>query len=119
MRKKEVINQIKALESDLELLKDELERIEKSEDLERVSFEIELYRKLRDFAKENNEKELNWSFDRSPKYIIFYDYNKDAIVISQRYCIRGINSIYFSSEKVAKKAIEKFNNDLLKYFRGE
>ena len=119
MRKKEIINQIKALESDLELLKDELERIEKSEDLERVSFEIELYRKLRNFAKENNKKELRWENAWEEKHCIFYNHKKGSFDIYSICSNADFGQVYFDTRETAKKAIEKFNNDLLKYFRGE
>ena len=70
---------------------------------------------LKRFALENNECELDWNDNEKSKYFIVYNYLKNKIQVeSLCYTKFGGNNIYFSSMKVAKKAIEKIGEDRLK-----
>lgn len=75
---------------------------------------------LKRFALENNECELDWNDNEKSKYFIVYNYFRNEIQIeSLCYTKYGINNIYFSSMKVAKKAIEKIGEDRLKKYYFE
>lgn len=75
---------------------------------------------LKRFALENNECELDWNDNEKSKYFIVYNYFRNEIQIeSLCYTKYGINNIYFSSIKVAKKAIEKIGEDRLKKYYFE
>ena len=84
------------------------------EEAERKSFEIGLHRQLELFALENNDTEINWN-NSSEKYII--NYNKDnGIFIDRIYTLKVFGQVYFTSKKIAEKAIETFKDDLIRYF---
>lgn len=84
------------------------------EEAERKYFEIKLHRQLELFALENNDTEIDWS-DRSKKYVI--NYNKDnGIFIDMVYTLKIFGQVYFTSKEIAEKALETFQDDLLRYF---
>ena len=84
------------------------------EEAERKRFEIRLHRQLELFALENNDTEINWN-DSSEKYII--NYNKDnGIFIDIVYTLKIFGQVYFTSKEIAEKALETFQDDLLRYF---
>ena len=85
------------------------------EEAERKSFEIRLHRQLELFALENNDTEINWWDNSSEKYLI--DYSKDmGISIGVVYSLKDFGQVYFTSKEIAEKALETFENDLLRYF---
>nr|UWG92229.1 MAG: hypothetical protein [Bacteriophage sp.] len=48
-----------------------------------------------------------------------YDYEEKKIEYDYVYTVRDFSQIYFSSEEIAKKAIEEFKEELIKYFTEE
>ena len=81
---------------------------------ERVAFEELLHRKLQRFSFNNNKNNINEC--GIFKYYICYNI-QDSIL--ETYCesrVKEYGCIYFSSEDIAKKAIEEFKDDLLRYF---
>ena len=85
------------------------------EEAERKRFEIKLHRQLELFALENNETEIDWN-DMSKKYMIFY--SKNGMSIDQVYSLKDFGQVYFTSKEIAEKALETFENDLLRYFES-
>ena len=84
------------------------------EEAEHKSFEIRLHRQLELFALENNDKEIDWN-DSSKKYVI--NYSKDmGVFIDTAYSLKDFGQIYFTSKKIAEKALETFKYDLIRYF---
>lgn len=81
---------------------------------ERALFEQNLRLKLRKFAEDNNDK-IDWK-GRVEKYYIFFDYVNSKLTIDFCRCARNFSQIYFSSKKIAEKAIEQFKDELIKYF---
>lgn len=84
------------------------------EQAERALFEQNLRLKLRKFAEDNN-KEIYWDNGKE-KYYIFFDYINSKIIIDMCRCTRNFSQIYFSSQEIAEKAIEQFQDELIKYF---
>ena len=84
------------------------------EQAERVLFEQILRSKLRKFAEDNND-EIDWN-DGKEKYYIFFDYVNSKLTIDSCRRIRHFSQIYFSSKEIAEKAIEQFQDELIKYF---
>lgn len=87
---------------------------------ERAEFEVERLKvitELEQFADEHNEL-LDWNNDTHIKFTIVFDRSKNCII----YCgsINFMrNDIYFSSEEIAKQAVEKVGEDRLKkYYFG-
>ena len=82
-----------------------------------VNFEQTLYRKLRRFSDENGGSEIDYSRGScQPKWFIEYDKDEQLFFVSCYYDVRVFGTVYFSSEEVAYKAIEKFEDELIKYF---
>lgn len=85
------------------------------EEAERKYFEIKLHRQLELFALENNETEIDWSDEGGKKYIITYN-KDDGIFIYMVYTLKNFGQVYFTSKEIAEKALETFQDDLLRYF---
>jgi len=69
-----------------------------------------LYRKLKKFADENNEKfEMGYKIVKSNEKISY------AMNELEKYSDFG--QVYFSSEEIAQKAIETFRTELEEYFK--
>ena len=84
------------------------------EEAERKRFEIKLHRQLELFALENNETEIDWN-DMSKKYMIFYSKNI-GMSIDKVYSLKDFGQVYFTSKEIAEKALETFEDDLIRYF---
>lgn len=79
--------------------------------LEKLKVETELRR----FAEENNEYEIDWENDAQEKWFIYYC---DKICLYQTY-ITMRNDVYFSSKKIAKRAVDYIGEERLKkYYLG-
>lgn len=79
-------------------------------------FEVEkrkLLVELQDFADENND-EIDWDDEDSEKYFIYYDCKDKQLDVGCVWATKEPN-IYFSSENLANKAIEKFGDRIKKY----
>lgn len=87
------------------------------EQAERALFEQNLRLKLRKFAEDNND-ENDWS-SRTEKYYIFFNYGNPELIIDTCKYTREFSQIHFSSKEIAKKAIEQFHDELIKYFTEE
>ncbi len=87
---------------------------------EKRKVEVELKR----FADEHNEEEIDWNchvgYLTRYKYYICYKYNEGFISVG-RACFERENKVYFTSEKIAKQAIQEIGEERLKkyYFEVE
>lgn len=102
---------------------DSLNYFKTKEQAERKAFEQLLHRKLEKFAYENNEEEIEWNDNcQIEKYYIYYDFDYKVLEadftseIKDYSKIKDYGQIYFSSSKIAEKAIEEFKEDLIRYF---
>ena len=75
-----------------------------------------LMRKLRRFAVEHREYEMNWKNVQAIKYYIYYDYSTSRLLIEYNYKSREFGSIYFRSRENAELAIQTFKDELIWYF---
>ena len=83
---------------------------------EDVLFAIEkakVIAELKWFAKENNKVGINWT------YCIYYVYENDSIITYNHSNIIKSNTVYFSSEEIAKAAIKTIGEDRLKKYYFE
>ena len=87
------------------------------EEAERKRFEIKLHRQLELFALENNETEIDWN-DMSKKYMIFYSKNI-GMSIDKVYSLKDFGQVYFTSKEIVEKALETFEDDLIRYFESD
>lgn len=81
---------------------------------EYVSFKETLTREMDKFAWENNARVIDWERN-SKKYYITFDIDIKNLVVYWRVSHKS-NDIYFTSKEIAKKALEKFKDDLIKLY---
>lgn len=86
------------------------------EKAEEIDFKQTLFRKLQRFSDENGGDEIDWTNADERKLRIFYDYEDGTFEVEGDYSFRDLGQVYFSTEDVARKAIELFHDDLIKYF---
>lgn len=86
---------------------------------EEAEFELEkrkvLY-ELRKFAAENNTEEIDWYDIEQSKHAICYNYENECIGVNVIWDIKDVYNIYFTSEKICYKAIEKIGEDKIKKY---
>ena len=88
---------------------------------DKVRKEVELIaerRKLQSememFARLNNDCEIDWSNNNQKKWLLCIQYD-EIIIKSVSYC-RAFNITYFTSEEIAKKALDKFGDRIRKLY---
>ena len=92
------------------------------EDAKHMVEKFKVIRELQKFANENNEEKIDWKNFNQCKYKIFYDAeDEDLYVDYSIQCESEPFNIYFTSFKIAKRAIEAIGEDRIKkyYFNVE
>ena len=92
------------------------------EEAEHILEKLKVIHELQKFAYENNEGEIDWKNFNQCKYKIFYDAEDgDLYVDYSIQCESEPFNIYFTSFKIAKRAIEAVGEDRIKkyYFNVE
>ena len=92
------------------------------EDAKHMVEKFKVIRELQKFANENNEEKIDWKNFNQCKYKIFYDAEDgDLYVDYSIQCESEPFNIYFTSFKIAKRAIEAVGEDRIKkyYFNVE
>lgn len=77
--------------------------------------QIKVYNELKNFAIENNDVDIDWE-DYRDKFSISYNYRIDEFCVYGNVHTQDIGQIYFTSEEIAKKAIEKVGKDRIKKY---
>ena len=62
------------------------------------------------FARQNNEGEIDWNNYNQLKWHLYVDCKRNNIITTCEYKIRVLNTVYFTSEKIAQKALDKFGD---------
>lgn len=75
-----------------------------------------LMRKLRRFAVEHREQEIDWNSKVQNKFSILYDYSDNEIAVERDIYGRYHGIVYFDSIETARLAIETFHDELIWYF---
>ena len=76
---------------------------------------LKVYCKLKYFAEANNTKEIDWN-NKEPKYILLYSYDSSKINCEPMFSVKDVGQIYFSSEEIARRAIEFVGEDNIKKY---
>lgn len=84
---------------------------------EHVAFKETLMRNLDKFAWEHNAKVIDWH-DHSTKYYIAFANGNNELIVDWDFAYKS-NNIYFTSKEIAKMALEKFKEDLMKLYTWE
>ena len=78
---------------------------------------LKVIHELQKFAYENNEKEIDWNNFSQTKFYLIYDSEVNNILVDYSSCTRTNSfNIYFTSFKIAKKAIEEIGEDRIKKY---
>ena len=90
------------------------------EQAEFMAEKLKVIHELEKFAFENNEKEIDWNNEDQEKYIITFNHiTQDCGIILWRVSRSNPFNVYFTSEELAKKAIETIGEDRIKkYYFG-
>lgn len=75
-----------------------------------------LMRKLRRFAVEHNNKDIDWYNVNQLKYEIYYYHKDRKLNVSNFQHCQNLSGIYFDNEETAKLAIEEFKDEIIWYF---
>ena len=76
----------------------------------------ELMRRLRRFAAEHRDEELDWNNGLTDKYCIRYNHEEKLFHIISWSTNQQFSTIYFDSRKNAELAINTFREELIWYF---
>lgn len=78
---------------------------------------LKVIKELRDFALENNDKNVDWRDKCTGKYFITYDFYDEEISIAS-YTFRNFLpfAIYFTSKEIAQKAIKTIGEYRIKKY---
>lgn len=82
----------------------------RKEDAKELLNELLIYKILKKFKSINDHKEIDWK-DENEKYYIAKNSN-DEYIIKNTKDERALNVIYFSTEELAKEALENIKNKL-------
>lgn len=78
---------------------------------------LKVIHELKKFAYEKNEKEIDWNNSKQEKYYLYFNYTDMSIVIDSYYMCQDIPfAVYFTSEEIARKAIETIGEDRIKKY---
>lgn len=75
-----------------------------------------IYQKLKDYALGHNTEEFDWSNVNQFKWSIKYDNKYKRIMYSWTRHLIDSNQIYFTSEEIARAAVEKVGEDNIKKY---
>ena len=71
---------------------------------------------MEQFARLNNEEEIDWNDTEQHKWSLYVNYAKNEIRIDWASNCRDLNNIYFTSKEIAEKALEKFSDRIRKLY---
>ena len=80
------------------------------EEVKLIAERRKLQSEMEMFARQNNDGKINWNNNKQAKWNIYIDYNNNDIIIGSAYCYRDINTVDFTSEEIAQKALDKFGD---------
>ena len=86
------------------------------EKAEEINFKQTLFRKLQRFSDENGGTEIDWNDEDQTKFSIKYSHWSSKLSIDFYNTVQQFVQVYFASKEVARRAIELFHDDLIKYF---
>jgi len=76
---------------------------------------LETERQLKKFADEHNDK-IDWTNINQGKYHLCHNYGDYRVSIAERLWTKESRTIYFSSEEIAKQAIDEIGEEKIKEY---
>ena len=86
------------------------------EEVKLIAERRKLQSEMEQFARLNNEEEIDWNDGRQDKYYLYIDYTENNIRKGYALSSRHFNTVYFTSKEIAKKALEKFSDKIRKLY---
>lgn len=88
------------------------------QEAEHMVEKLKIIKELRDFALENNEKEIDWKNPNQVKHIIVYNNETQIMRTDLWYASTQYIpfNIYFTSKEIAQRAIETIGEDRIKKY---
>lgn len=86
------------------------------EEVELIAERRKLQSEMEMFARQNNEEEIDWNNYNQIKWYLYVDCKRNNIITTCTYIIRVLNTVYFTSEKIVQKALEKFSDRIKKLY---
>lgn len=77
---------------------------------------IKVYQELKNFADENNDHPIEWRQPNISNYYIYLYHDDNALYVSDCWTCQDLGQVYFSSEELAKQAIQKVGKDRIKKY---
>lgn len=74
------------------------------------------YQQLKDYALEHNTEEIDWKNPQQNKWFIGCNHNNNTLITGVRQSVEFINTVYFTSEKIAENAIKEIGEDNIKKY---
>ena len=71
------------------------------------------------FTRQNNEEEIDWNNTEQQKWYLYICYSKCEIRINWHIADGTPNTIYFTSEEIAEKALKKFGDRIRELYLKE
>ena len=75
-----------------------------------------VYQQLSDYALEHNTEEIDWDKHNQSKWYIRYDIKSKKMLYYWTVSLLSINQVYFTSEKIARDAVEEIGEDKIKKY---
>lgn len=72
-----------------------------------------LQRKLLRFSLENGGDKIDWNCIEAEKWGIVYEYDINQLCAVRSYYMKEAHKVYFISEEICEKAIEKFRDEIM------
>lgn len=90
------------------------------EEAEFMGEKLKVIYELEKFAYENNEEEIDWNNEDQRKFFLYYSYSANQVLVNYVISMKEIPfNVYFTSDELAKKAIETIGEDRIKkYYFG-
>ena len=85
-------------------------REEVKKEVKLIAERRKLQSEMEQFARLNNEEEIDWSNDNQLKWHWYVDCKRNNIITTCTYKIRVLNTVYFTSKEIAQKALDKFGD---------
>ena len=84
------------------------EQVEKEAKL--IAERRKLQSEMEMFARQNNEEEIDWNNSEQVKWYLYLTHKENEIRKGCTWDIRHFNTVYFTSEEIAQKALDNFGD---------
>ena len=86
------------------------------EEAENAAERLKIRAELQRFADEHNDKSIDWKNRNTAKWYIRFNYDDEIVECSPVRTVRDTFQIYFSSEEVARAAVQSVGEDRIKKY---